>query len=281
MSRPPYEPYLEASGTFRWRLGLRPLDLEHWIEIDDRYDDEIAQKHQVMRRHPGTAFLVDDDAATTAACEEVRDLVVEHLRTRVGGRLADVRPDGGLHPLDAAARLVQEDLVVMVERDGELVCTGGSVCFPNRWDLASKLGLPMRDIHEPVARLNTEIGDAIDRSLERLAVDRPFWRLGWGLIDTDELYQPVDGTAPPGLEMPTPEQFHLRVERETLRRLPATGAVLFTIRTHLTPLPLVAGDGSGEALAAALASMPDVVAEYKGLDRVAPAIVDWLRTQAA
>lgn len=281
MRRPPYEPYVESSGPFRWRLGLRPLDLHDWIEIDDRYDDEIAQKNEVMRRYPGTAFLVDADAGTTSACEEVRDLVVEHLRTRVGGRFADLRPDAALHPLDAAARLVQEDLVVMVERDGELVCGGGSVCFPNRWDLASKLGLPMRDIHEPVARLNAELGGAIDRSLDRLSADRPFWRLGWGLIDTEELYQPLDGTAPLGLDAPTPEQFHLRVERETLRRLPASGAVLFTIRTHLTPMPDVVGAGSTEALAAALVTMPESVARYKGLDEVGPAIVAWLRSHPA
>ncbi len=279
MDRPPYEPYVEASGAFRWRLGLRPLDLADWIEIDDRYDDEIARKHEVMRHHPDTAFLVDADAA--AACDEVLHLVVDHLRRRIGGRFADSRPDPALHPLDAAGRLVQEDLVVMVERQGELVCGGGSVCFPNRWDLASKVGLPMRDIHEPVARLNAELGDAIDRSLDRLVAERPFWRLGWGLLDTDELYQPLDGTATPGPAGASPAEYHLRVERETLRRLPATGAVLFTIRTHITPLPAVVATGSVTALADALATMPDGVARYKQLDRVGAEIVDWLRDHAA
>lgn len=281
MDRPPYEPYVEASGPFRWRLGLRPLDLADWIEIDDRYDDEIAHKHEVMRRHPDTAFLVDADADVSAACDEVLHLVVEHLRRRVGGRFAESRADAALHPLDAAGRLVQEDLVVMVERHGELVCGGGSVCFPNRWDLASKVGLPMRDIHEPVARLNAELGDAIDRSLDRLVAERPFWRLGWGLLDTDELYQPLDGTGVARSEAASPAEYHLRVERETLRRLPATGAVLFTIRTHLTPLPAVVATGSVDALADAMGTMPDNVARYKQLDRVGPAIVDWLRNHAA
>ena len=39
----------------------------------------------------------------------------------------------------------------MVERDGRLVFGAGSVCFPNRWDLRSKLGLTLADVHAPVA----------------------------------------------------------------------------------------------------------------------------------
>ena len=46
-----------------------------------------------------------------------------------------------LHPLDVASRLVQEDLIVMIEhRRRRMVFGAGSVCFPNRWDLRSKLG---------------------------------------------------------------------------------------------------------------------------------------------
>ena len=34
----------------------------------------------------------------------------------------------------------------------------------------------------------------------------------------------------------TYDQIHLRVERQTLRKLPQTGNVLFTIRTYLAPV---------------------------------------------
>jgi heme-dependent oxidative N-demethylase alpha subunit-like protein len=50
---------------------------------------------------------------------------------------------------------------------------------------------------------------------------------------------------------PIPDRMRLRVERQTLRRLPRSGAIVFTIRVYMTPL---AGLGPGEAgrLAAAL-----------------------------
>lgn len=271
---PPYRPYAETKPPFRWRLGLRPLDLADWIEIDERYAIEIAEKERVMGAHPDTAFAVLDDERVTAASAEVLELVSVHLRSVP---VPEPRPRPDLHPLDAAGRLVQEDLVLLVEIDGQLICGGGSVCFPNRWDLRSKIGLPLTAIHAPVPRLNEQLGEATDRFLERLTPERPMWRLGWGVLDTDELYQAVDGTATrPAAGVP-PSDHHLRVERETLRRLPATGAVLFTIRTHVTPLSGISRGVEASTLADAIDDLPHDVAVYKELHAVGSSIADWLR----
>jgi hypothetical protein len=269
-----YRPY--QPGPFRWRLGLRPLELRDWIEVGDDYDAELAEKRRVIAAHPDTVLAVLDGIEPEAA--EVLELLVDHLRARFPDRFADVQPDASVHPLDAAGRLVQEDLVLLVERSGRLVFGGGSVCFPNRWDLRSKLGLSMAEVHAPVSQLNDQLEDPIDRFFDRLTPDRSFWRLGWGVLDTADLYQPLDGTAAPRPAAPTVDDLHLRVERETLRRLPRSNAVLFTIRTHLTPLRALAGDADDAGrLAAAIESMPDDVAEYKQLTDVGRLAVSWLR----
>lgn len=274
---PRYQPYLDVAATpFRWRLGLRPLDLADWLVLDECYDAEISRKREVMAAHPTTAFRVLDDIEPEAT--EVRDAIVDHLR-----RLDDPRvpePDARLHPLDAAARLVQEDLVVLVERDGRVVCGGGSVCFPNRWDLASKVGRSMAEIHEPVAQLNADLADPIDKFLGRLTPQKSFWRLGWGILDTDELYQATDGTAPPRPGDAPPEAHYLRVERETLRRFPQTGCILFTIHTFMSPIAGVPASHDAARLADAIDGLPPAVAEYKQLDDSGPAIAAWLRQLA-
>jgi hypothetical protein len=271
---PRYRPY--QAGPFRWRLGLRPLDVADWIEIDDRYDLDLAEKARVLAQHGSTAFAAIDGIEHEAA--EVLDTLVRHLRTRWPDRFGDLGADRSAHPLDAAGRLVQEDLVLLVERPEGLVFGGGSVCFPNRWDLRSKLGLTMPGVHAPVARLNEQLGEPIDRFFDRLTPERSFWRLGWGVIDTDVLYQPLDGTAPPAPQQPGPHDLHLRVERETLRRFPETRCVLFTIRTYLTRLTDLAADTSDAAcLADALEALPDDVLAYKQLHEIGDLAVAVLR----
>ncbi len=99
------------------------------------------------------------------------------------------------------------------------------------------------------------------------------------MLDTDNPYQPLDGTAEPRPIDASPAEHHLRVERETLRRFPDTGCILFTIHTHLTPLVDLPAD-SATALASALDAIPTGIAEYKQLDETGAAIANWLRESA-
>ena len=166
----------------------------------------------------------------------------------------------------------------MVERDGHLVFGAGSVCFPNRWDLGSKIGLSLADVHAPVALLNEQLRGPIDRFFERLTPARSFWRLGWGVLDTADWYTPTDGSASRRPVDPVPDALYLRVERETLRRFPETNAVLFTIRTYVTPIPSVARDAAtARRLADALSGLPDPVQMYKDVGSFGPALIARLR----
>lgn len=278
----PYLPFMDAPrGEFRWRLGVRPLDLDDWIELGPDADGAIAAKADLNRTHPTTVFAALDDTVDEA--QEVATALVEHLRRRWPERYGDTQLDPDLHPLDAAARLVPEDLVLLVERDGGPVFGAGSVCFPNRWDLRSKIGLPMAAVHAPVARLNDQLEAPIDRFFERLTPEKSFWRLGWGVLDTADWYTPLDGTAARRPPAPAPDEHFLRVERETLRRFPRTRCVLFTIRTYVTPLPAIAGIDADVAvrLADALASLPDDVRTYKDVATTATEIIEMLLDASA
>jgi dimethylamine monooxygenase subunit A len=265
----------DAAG-FRWRLGVRPLDLRDWIELGPDADAAIAAKSRLNAEHPDTVFAVLDDVEPES--HEVAAALVEHLARRWPDRHGDAALDPALHPLDAAARLVPEDLVLLVERGGRLVFGGGSVCFPNRWDLRSKLGLSMAGVHAPVAQLNEQLEMPIDAFFDRLTPQRSFWRLGWGILDTPDWYTPIDGTAGPRPSDPAPDQLFLRVERETLRRFPATNCVLFTIRTYVAPIGVVAGDADvARRLADSLAALPDDVRGYKDVRATADVLIASLR----
>jgi hypothetical protein len=282
--RPRYLPFMDGpapsgAASFRWRLGVRPLDLHDWIELGPDADEAIATKPRLMAEHPGTVFAVLDDIE--AESTEVAEALVAHLRRRWPDRYRDADLDPALHPLDAAARLVPEDLVLLVERDGQLVFGGGSVCFPNRWDLRSKVGLSMAAVHAPVDRLNEQLEAPIDSFFDRLTPQRSFWRLGWGILDTPDWYTPLDGTAAPRPANPGPDELFLRVERETLRRFATTNCVLFTIRTYVTPIPDVAADPDvARRLADSLDALPDDVRRYKDVRATADRLIGALRANS-
>jgi hypothetical protein len=74
-------------------------------------------------------------------------------------------------------------------------------------------------------------------------------------------------------------RLYLRVERQTLTRLPETRSVLFTILTFVLPLAMVAADRVlARLLAARLGELPDLVLAYKNLAANQRAIIDYLGT---
>ena len=74
-------------------------------------------------------------------------------------------------------------------------------------------------------------------------------------------------------------RLHLRTERQSFRLLPQSGAVLFAIRVHSTPLARLAGiPGATARLAAAVRALPEAMARYKSLPVYRDALLAWLDT---
>lgn len=256
------------SGDFRHRVGVRPLDLAEWLPADAETAPTIAMKRELLatRRNEVVALHPGGEAAA----EEAARLVADWSGVVVSG--------SGIDALVEAALLVADDLTVLAPNDdGELVFVAGVVCSPSRWRLAEKMGQPMLAVHGPVSRYAEHIGAAVDTTLSRLSVERPLWRSNWTLEDHPALFQPEAPAAP---LVDDPSMLWIRMERETLRRLPVTGGVLFTIRGFQQPLPqYVAGRPERAATLAALVErLPDDLARYKSVLAYRPAVVEWLRT---
>ena len=87
--------------------------------------------------------------------------------------------------------VLQEDLCLMAEVEGELRFVSGVVCFPQRWTIGEKVGMNMERIHEPVPRFNQQLGRSVGGFMNRLAPRKPFWRINWAVSDNPDLFQPV------------------------------------------------------------------------------------------
>jgi hypothetical protein len=155
----------------------------------------------------------------------------------------------------------------------------GSLCFPSSWSLREKFGRPLHAIHAPVPGFGggTRNADLISRmfdSLQGLAVLR--WN--WSLQAGNDLYLPfshqerVDRATSRPSKFSTDEiaaQAFVRVERQTLRKLPVSGDILFTIRIHLDPLSVLEKHPDRQRLASSfadqLAALDEAQLDYKGL----------------
>ena len=164
---------------------------------------------------------------------------------------------------------------------GASVLTAGAVCFPTRWDLPSKLGLPLTSIHERVPRYAEDLAPPADRFFARMKPGRVFRRSNWSLFDSPVLFQPSGKLrSEPDSSIDASnagERVWIRMESQTLQRLPRTGSVLFTIRVFRTRLGALESDPTAaRALAASLRSMSGAFLLYKSFPPIRDAVHAYL-----
>jgi hypothetical protein len=289
-------PYIPVE-TKPWRLtmGLRPLASDRWLEVDNHRARELTLKRQLLRDVHADVFAAIP--GSEAAGFELLDAVVADLDdhhpgliSRDGaGRLVEQTTGetvdvASLHPVDAAGRLVQEDLCLMASQGGAWRLVAASLCFPSRWRLADKIGQDLSSIHAPVPGYEDSLARPTSAFFDRLRPERPVWRLNWTLIDHPGLHQPDAASRRRSVTVDDPgSSLWFRVERQTLRRLAAPAAVVFTIRTYVTPLgELVdAYPDAAKALRATLPTVPASTVAYKGWAGLVDSVIGWLDDRGA
>ncbi len=230
-------------------LGLEALDLAQWIEPDEHLADELAEKARLLSVKRDEVW--QEEVETRAAQAEVLDMLAAYLPAtfpavyrRDGGRITIVPAgasvdldDTAMPPLETASRLVQEDLVLMRRGATGWRIAAASLCFPSTWVLAEKFGRDMDAIHVPVPGYGEKMGPRIGRIFDNLQADRPVLRYNWSLYDSPELFMPRRGPRRWLKEPVEPDaNIFIRIERQTLRRLPQSGDILFTIKVLVDPL---------------------------------------------
>jgi hypothetical protein len=283
-------------------MGLRTAEHEDWIQLDNQYPKYHADKAQrLAARGPKIAKTAPE--AFPAAVELLEELA-EYLpsrypslfrRTAVGidnlwsGESFNIverplRED----PIATCGRLVQDDLALMIERpDGRYYLLSGAIVLPGFWRLEDKFGMPLSEIHTsghvPQFREKLERGmlgffarlkckDIFSRNNYFIQVDDSLawsWSIG-GEDDADISWATAEKDR-------AVEHHWFRSERQTLRRLPKTGAICFTIRTYFHPIVDIAReDYVPGRLASAIRSWGDDVSRYKGKERYGDVLLEYL-----
>ncbi|MEM8741021.1 MAG: DUF3445 domain-containing protein [Pseudomonadota bacterium] len=268
LARLPFLPFADPKLTRG--PGVQPLDPATWLERDAAFAAQMALRDGLVAEKLGAVTALIPEGA--AALEELLALVCDALRADPGyGVAAEItRPDGATvdlsDPLPALARLVQEDLLLLDRPEGaaEHRLLGGVLCFPARWSLAQKMARGLLAIHEPIPYYAEALGARVQRLFDAIRPDRPLWRANWLLHTWPELHQPAEEKAKKPRRFET-DPIWLRMERQTLRRLPGTGAVVFGIKTSVAPIESLTAE-EGRVLTRVVAALPEIEYRFKGGD---------------
>ena len=273
-----------TSDLFSQTIGVRALAAdENLIEVTEHYHEEIKLKRQLLdsRRQEYASLPAD----TLDAQFEAVAFLIEHCDHLCNGhnQLLAEPIDLSSDPMLTLATHLQEDLVILAnDPQANYPVIGGVVCFPSGWSLPEKMGRGIVQVHQPVPSFKPLLASPTEQLLDRLKVGRSVWRMNWGIRPTKQLDQSPrhSGFLAQQSALVNDEyagaRCFLRVERQTLTRLPKTGNILFTIHTHQSPLNSLSADQK-QKLTGTLQSCPAETLAYKGLDMILAVVLRYLQ----
>ncbi|KAK6430633.1 hypothetical protein LTR95_013206, partial [Oleoguttula sp. CCFEE 5521] len=264
---------------------LETIPLSELIEIDNTFLDRLALRRQITPQHQQETVACNRIAIPAArelyswilgtylptrfpAMYEVRD---GSLYSKATSELLPLRSGSGMSAMTALTASVDTDFLILLPRttpEGAEIyhLEAFATCFPSGFSTFSKLGLPLADIHGPVPGYKDKLEKSMDRFFSRLEKGRCVKRTNWQVTTNDVLF----ATTGNHMHVDTHEKgdseielqklgdevviddCRLRCERQTLHRLPETGALVFAFKTYLYTLQEVKDEGLGEVLAEAI-----------------------------
>lgn len=274
------------------------------FDVDEHYVAECRERALVLRQDPNRCMVLPH---MMAAQWDTLELIMESLAQdypddfelrRTGDAWtwtnrplgigdsfvfgdADTLP---MPPFEYITRQAQGDFTLQDQRENTLFIDGGMVTTQADWSLEFDLGMTFHEWHGPVP-IAHDLG-VFDRALQflmRLQYGKPVRRLNWTMtvnprLDTSPENYPIWG---PDRTTVTPhnvgDKLYLRVELQTLFRLPRSNAILFGVRAYLASLSEVARVPKwGRRLHRVLRDLPPELVEYKGLPRFRQTAIDYL-----
>lgn len=247
----------KARGGGQLRMGLVKLEEREWLQPQP----DLAARAAGFAAWPEAVQLTPE--AEAPGCE---------LAAMLG--VAGALPE--------AALTVHEDLCLLTRREGEDAyrLIGAAVAWPSDWRPAEKIGLPLRALHAPIQGYEEQLATGVDRFMETLRPGPIYARCNWFIAATGARRWLPDSPPAEAFAHVTPdnagETLFVRSERQTLRRLPQTGAILFTIGIYVEPLGSLS-----PANIAMLGKAVQTLVSGEGDRRGAPAYADSLIAYAA
>ena len=239
-----------ARGGGPLKIGLAALGEDDWLQPQP----DLALRNATFDSYPESTQLTPEAEAA-------------------GDELAALRfANGGL---EGAARSAWEDMCLLARRPGEAAyrLVGAAVAFPTDWRIADKLGHPMIALHTPIHGYAEQLGSPVDQFMAKLKPGKIYGRCNWFVSPTSDLRWIAEGPPEQEFAHVTPENagetLFVRSERQTLRKLPESGAIVFTIGIYRTALGMLS-PANVARMAESLATIPDPEAKRRGAPYFAP-----------
>ena len=298
-------PFPFNSDSYMYSVNIQPVTSEALFDVDEHYCAEIEMRDRILDRGKQGRYFAFPHMKD--AQWDVLEVIMEDLTAYYPEYFSLERKNNcwtwenkkldlkntftfldestlPYEPFEYISRQVQEDIILLDQREGDLFLDAGILTFPASWSLGFDAGMRFEEFHGPVPRAH-EMGvfKKAKAFLMRVEIGKPWTRLNWTMTVNRRLDTSLDTYAEWGKDRSTVtlencgKKVHLRVEVQRFIRLPRSNALMFPIHTYMISLEELLTDPVWtRRLYRVLKDLPPDLVEYKGLSRYRDTVLTWL-----
>ena len=170
--------YTEWQLTFS--VALNKLEPDWWLELERNYVERIAERKELFEKYG--KLVLNYLPGSELACKEIMENALQFLCARYPQyfSLSQSECKGyvfhnrilnketiikEIHPLHVLLENVPEDFAVMLRNpeDGMYYFRAGLICSALGWNVDTKLGMQLKEIHNPIPDYKAKMEFSMDR----------------------------------------------------------------------------------------------------------------------
>ena len=168
------------TGPLTFNIALTKLESDWWLELENNYISRIAEREGLFEKHG--KMVLDYLPGSELAAKELMEMALQFLCARYpqyfllktteaegyvfhNGILRTQTTINSMHPLHVLLHNVPEDFAVMLRNpeDGFYYFRAGILCSALGWNVSTKLGLQLKEIHAPIPDYKEKMEFSMDR----------------------------------------------------------------------------------------------------------------------
>lgn len=173
----PYRPFRWA---YHQTMSLNKMETDWWLELEKNFVETIKERKELFAKYG--KMVLDWLPGSELACKELMEMALQFLCARYpqyfslsyseqeghvfhNGILGNETVVKDMHPLLVLLENVPEDFGVMLRNpeDGYYYLRAGVLCSSLGWNLGTKIGMQLKEIHGPIPDYKEKMEFSMDR----------------------------------------------------------------------------------------------------------------------
>ena len=178
---------MNLRNTTNILAALTKMEPDWWLEVENNYVSRVNERKELFQKYG--KMVLDYLPGSELVCKELMEMCLQFYCARYPKHFSlsadkktfhnvllnedtDIK---SMHPLHVLLNNVPEDFAIVLrnENDGMYYFRAGVICSSLGWNVSTKIGMQLKEIHKPIPDYKEKMSFSMDRYFSKMPTNAP------------------------------------------------------------------------------------------------------------